>query len=176
MKKHTALFLALAALLSALLTAGCSTSDVEVPDGMKLVSSESEAFYLFAPVTWASNDSSGTASAYYSDADRSNVSMTCMAPSENMSLDDYVTVCQKELEAYIPNYAPVGEVSDTVLGGKNGKCFDYTASIGDTNYKYRQIVVINSNMFYIFTYTSTPEGFDAHIEDVEKIISKIQFK
>lgn len=176
MKKISAICLAIAALIPALLLTGCSAPGVDVPDGMKLVSSESEAFYLFAPMSWISNDSSGTASAYYSDADRSNVSMTCMVSDRLMSLDDYVKVCQAELAAAVPNYAPAGEVSDQVLGGKNGKSFDYTASIGDVNYKYRQIVVIHNNLFYIFTYTSTPEGFDLHLADVEKMISKVQFK
>lgn len=176
MKKIIAVLLAISALLSVLVLSGCSVSGVEVPDGMKVVSSENEAFYLFVPISWVSNDSSGTASAYYSDADRSNVSMTCMASDQVMNIDDYVALCRAELEAVIPNYAPAGEIEDAVLGGRNGKSFDYTASIGDVNYKYRQIVVIYNNLFYIFTYTSTPEGFDLHINEVENIISKIRFK
>ena len=46
----------------------------------------------------------------------------------------------------------------------------------DVNYKYRQIVVIYKNMFYIFTYTSTPEGYDLHADEVEQIIAKVKFK
>ena len=125
MKKIIAVLLAISALLSVLVLSGCSVSGVEVPDGMKIVSSENEAFYLFVPISWVSNDSSGTASAYYSDADRSNVSMTCMASDQVMNIDDYVALCRAELEAVIPNYAPAGEIEDAVLGGRNGKSFDY---------------------------------------------------
>ena len=63
-----------------------------------------------------------------------------------------------------------------VLGERNGKSFEYTSSIADVNYKYRQIVVIYKNMFYIFTYTSTPEGYDLHADEVEQIIAKVKFK
>ena len=176
MKKKTALSLAILTLIPLLLLTACGSSGVDVPDGMKLVSSDAEAFYLFVPGTWVPNDSTGIASAYYSDKDRSNVSLTCMVPTDVTTLDGYVEKCRAELAAAIPNYAPVGEVTDAVLGERNGKSFEYTSSIADVNYKYRQIVVIYKNMFYIFTYTSTPEGYDLHADEVEQIIAKVKFK
>ena len=36
--------------------------------------------------------------------------------------------------------------------------------------------MIYKNLFYVFTYTSTPEGFDLHTDDVDNIVSKIRFK
>ena len=82
MKKKTELSLAILTLIPLLLLTACGSSGVDVPDGMKLVSSDAEAFYLFVPGTWVPNDSSGIASAYYSDKDRSNVSLTCMVPTD----------------------------------------------------------------------------------------------
>ena len=176
MKKITAAVLAIITLMTAMLLAGCKTSAVEVPSGMKIVSSDAEAFYLFVPMTWVTNTSSGAASAYYSDKDRSNVSMTCMVSEDVTTVDDYVKKCQAELAALFDSFTPVGEVTDAVIGERNGKCFEYTAKIGETDYKYRQIVVIYKNLFYVFTYTSTPEGFDLHTDDVDNIVSKIRFK
>lgn len=176
MKKNIAIILAVITLMSTLLLAGCKVSAVEVPNGMKIVSSDAEAFYLFVPMTWVTNTSSGAASAYYSDKDRSNVSMTCMASDDVTTVDEYVEKCKAELAVVFDDFSPVGEVTDAVIGERNGKCFEYTAKIADTEYKYRQIVVIYKNLFYIFTYTSTPEGFDLHTSDVDNIVSKIRFK
>ena len=173
MKKITAAVLAIITLMTVVLLAGCKTSATEVPSGMKIVSSDAEAFYLFVPMTWVTNTSSGAASAYYSDKDRSNVSMTCMVSEDVTTVDDYVKKCQAELAALFDSYTPVGEVTDAVIGERNGKCFEYTAKIGETEYKY---VVIYKNLFYVFTYTSTPEGFDLHTADVDNIVSKIRFK
>ncbi len=174
MKKITAAVLAIITLMTVVLLAGCKTSATEVPSGMKIVSSDAEAFYLFVPMTWVTNTSSGAASAYYSDKDRSNVSMTCMVSEDVTTVD--VKKCQAELAALFDSYTPVGEVTDAVIGERNGKCFEYTAKIGETEYKYRQIVVIYKNLFYVFTYTSTPDGFDLHTADVDNIVSKIRFK
>lgn len=182
MKRKISLTLALLIALSTILLVGCSSSSVEVPDGMRLVSTDSDAFYLFAPGGWIDNTSSGAASAYYSDNDRSNVSMTCMSPysiSEDnppVNAKEYVEVCRAELAAYMPGYEAVGEVSDVVMGGRNGKSFEYTASMGDVTYKYRQVVVVYQDLYYILTYTSTAEGYDLHTADIDKVIENVKFK
>ncbi len=175
-QKKTLIMIA-ALLLAAMILPSCSASDVEVPDGMKLISSDEEAFYLFVPMSWVTNSSMGMASAYYSDKDRSNISMTCMAPTDAVaSLDGYVEYCKAELEAYMPGFEVVGETEDAVLGGRNGRSFTYRASINNIDYKYRQVVVTYQSMFYIFTYTSTLEGYELHADEVETMISKVLFK
>lgn len=166
-----------AVLLAAMILTSCSASAVEVPDGMKIISSDEEAFYLFAPMSWVTNSSMGMASAYYSDGDRSNISMTSMVPTDAVSsLDGYIAYCKAELEAYLPGFEAVGETEDAVLGGRNGRSFVYRASIGDIDYKYRQVVVTYQSMFYIFTYTSTVDGYELHTDEVETMISNVLFK
>lgn len=175
--KHKALTVIAALLLAAIALTSCSSSAVEVPDGMKIISSDEDAFYLFAPMSWVTNSSMGMASAYYSDGDRSNISMTSMVPTDAVSsLDGYVAYCKAELEAYMPGFEVDGETEDAVLGGRNGRSFVYRASIGDVNYKYRQVVVTYQSMFYIFTYTSTVDGYESHIDEVETMIANVLFK
>lgn len=176
MKKIVVSILIISALLLPALLCGCKTAAVEVPSGMKIVSSDADAFYLFVPMTWVTNTSSGSASAYYSDKDRSNVSMTCMVSEDVTTVEAYIEKCKAELAVVFDSFTPVGEVTDVVIGERNGKSFEYTAKIGETEYKYRQAVVIYKNLFYILTYTSTPEGFDLHTAEVDDIISKVRFK
>lgn len=174
---HKTMTVIAALLLAAIILTSCSASAVEVPDGMKIISSDEDAFYLFAPMSWVTNSSMGMASAYYSDGDRSNVSMTSMVPTDAVSsLDGYVAYCKAELEAYMPGFETEGETEDAVLGGRNGRSFVYLASIGEVNYKYRQVVVTYQSMFYIFTYTSTVDGYESHIDEVETMIANVLFK
>ena len=72
-----------------LVLSGCSADGA--PDGYKNVANENDAFYFYVPTTWVSNTSGGTASAYYSSDDFSNVSFTCMVidPGVTDTLETY---------------------------------------------------------------------------------------
>ena len=152
---------------------GCSEN---APDGMKAASSENEAFYLYIPTTWTVNSSGGTASGYLV-TDYSNVSMTCMLMDEGLTtLDEYVTYTKAALAEVLKDYEDVGEVTKTKLGSRDAVSFEYSAWSGTVNYKWRQVVTLRSDMFYILTYTSTVENFDSHLEEVDKIIENVKFK
>lgn len=153
----------------------CSGSDV--PDGMRLASSENEAFYLYVPEGWTVNTSGGTASAYYTSADRSNVSMTCMLQDDGLTtLEEYETFCREQFTSSLPGYAADGESSSVKLGGQDAVSFEYTATVGKINYKYRQVVTLYKDIFYILTFTSTAENYKSHVEDVAEIVASVVFK
>ena len=155
---------------------GCS--DAGAPEGMQNAASENEAFYLFVPKAWAANTSSGIASAYYSaSVDRSNVSVTCTLPGEGyLSVEQYVTYTTDSLGKLLDDFAVASAPAESTLGGAAALSFDYTATVNGVAYKYRQIVSAYKDIFYVFTYTSTAELFDSHLEDVNTILSHFTFK
>ena len=130
MKRSLCLFISLLTVLSLVLS-GCA--DKDAPDGYQNAAGESEAFYLYVPTTWVLNNSGGTASAYYSSDDFSNVSMTCMVidPGEMDELEEYKTFTLAELEAVLPDFKVIESAVDSdipeedrkplTLGGRDGE-------------------------------------------------------
>lgn len=165
----------LVALASLAAFAGCK--DDGIPRNMTSAAADSEPFYFYVPKSWVVNTSGGTASAYYSAADRSNVSLTAMVMDTGLdTLDLYMENVDKTLAGALPAYSKLTEPADTVLGGLAAKTYDYRAELDGTVYKFRQTVTVKGYDFFIFTYTSTEEEFDSHLEDVESILTYISFK
>jgi hypothetical protein len=169
-----------------LVLSGCS--DSEVPDGYQNVATEKEAFYFYVPKSWVDNTPSGTASAYYSSDDYSNVSFTCMVidPGEMDELAEYKDITLTELGAVLPDFkviekevaddAIAEEVAPITIGGRETITFEYECTLSGQTYKYMQAVTMKDDFFYIFTYTSLAENYDKHTNEVNSIISYITFK
>ena len=190
--------------LPVLLTAVTSCGDSDVPDGMKSVSPASVSFELFVPTSWADNSQSGTASAFYSATDKSNVSMTCMVMDTDMTtLPEYAVYVDKSLKEALPGYALVvgsdsiaanevdsGAVASsateeselpegftaTKFCGLNAMQFEYTARMEGKDYRFLQVVTAKGTYFYILTYTAEAENYAGHLEDVELIAENVRFK
>ncbi len=169
-----------------LVFSGCSESGV--PDGYQNVATEKEAFYFYVPKSWVNNTSSGTASAYYSSDDYSNVSFTCMVidPGELDDLAEYKAISIEELGAVLPDFKIIEketaddtlaeEVAPITIAGKETITFEYECTLSGQTYRYMQAVTMKDDFFYIFTYTSLAENYDKHIDAVRDIISYIDFK
>ncbi|MBO5702543.1 MAG: hypothetical protein J6S71_08895 [Clostridia bacterium] len=169
-----------------LILSGCSKDGA--PDGYKNVANENDAFYFYVPTTWVSNTSGGTASAYYSSDDYSNVSFTCMVidPGKTDTLETYKTTALEEFAAVLPEFKEIAreekldengvKVPDPVIADKETLVFEYECKLGEDHYKYMQAVTMKDNFFYIFTYTSLADNYDKHTAEIENIISNIKFK
>ena len=184
MKKSLISLLSLIFALMLVLT-GCSKDGA--PDGYKNVANENDAFYFYVPTTWVSNTSGGTASAYYSSDDYSNVSFTCMVidPGEMDDLAEYKAISIEELGAVLPDFkvienntedALAEEVAPLTIAGRETITFEYECTLSGQTYKYMQAVTMKDDFYYIFTYTSLAENYDKHLEEVNSIISYITFK
>ena len=71
---------------------------VDVPDGMKLASTDERAYRFFVPASWQINKRTDISAVYYSDSDRSNVSVQlyiCGTGDEVQSIDTYFARCEK---------------------------------------------------------------------------------
>jgi hypothetical protein len=131
--KRTLCFLICILSLIPLVLSGCS--DSEVPDGYQNVATENESFFFYVPKSWVDNTPSGTASAYYSSDDYSNVSMTCMVidPGEMDELEEYKTITLAELESVLPDFKVIEptlpedvveeDIEPLTLGGRDAQRF-----------------------------------------------------
>jgi hypothetical protein len=172
MKKLTLIIIAAALALSL-----ASCGDKTVPDGMQTASGPNEAFNLYVPKAWAVNNSGGTASAFYSSSDTSNVSMTSMmTEGAFQTLDDYQNAVEASLAEVLPGYEKISGFDDAELAGLPARTFDYSCRLSGVDYRYRQVFCVRSGYFYIFTYTSTAGNFESHLGDVEKILTELTFK
>lgn len=169
-----------------LMLSGCS--DSEVPEGYQNVATNNESFYFYVPQTWVSNASGGTASAYYSSDDYSNVSFTCMVidPGEMDDLEEYKTITLAELGSVLPDFKVIEQESTgdelpeeeapVTIAAKETIVFEYECTLSGQTYKYMQAVTMKDDFFYIFTYTSLAENYEKHLDEVDQIISYISFK
>jgi len=176
-KSIKTLVILLAAMLVLPVLAACS--DDGVPDGMFAISVSSDPYNVYVPKSWVNNSVSGNTSAYYSNADKSNISVTAMLQDYDIGLetvDDYMKTVDASLAEVLPGYERVTEFEETTFGGRAAQTFEYTAKVDGKDYKFKQIVTLKGYDFYIFTYTAEASNYDSHAEDVASIISNISFK
>ena len=185
MKRSLCFLISILTLLTLVLS-GCS--DNAAPDGYQNAAGESEPFYLYVPTTWVLNNSGGTASAYYSSDDYSNVTMTCMVidPDEMDELEEYKAITLAELESVLPDFKvvetpvdsdiPEEEKAPLTLGGRDAISFEYECTLGGKTYRYMQVVTLKDDFFYLLTDTSLAENYDKHLEAIGGIIENVTFK
>ena len=170
MKKITAIILCLVAVLS---LAACG-GKVNAPTGMKLASNEVSDYYFFVPQNWTVDMSTGVASAYYSETDKSNMSMTSYALEKTMTVDEYWESVKAEYSALFKEMSEP-EVKTTALDGVEAKQYTYTAKAGTHDYKVMQVFCVKNSTVYVFTFTATPEKFEEHIDKVALVIAEFRF-
>jgi hypothetical protein len=52
----------------------------------------------------------------------------------------------------------------------------YDVTLGGAQYRQLQAIVKKGAMFYVVTYTASPEAFAAHIADVDKMIENFDIR
>lgn len=170
MKKIAVLLLAL------LMLAGCAKNEDGVPENMQLASRADVTYCLYVPKTWNVNTDSGVSSAYYSSTDSSNVSVMSYYPeAESMSIDDYWKLTEAEYQTAFTGYSLIS-TETTLLGGRKAGKYTFDLTIGEEQVRMMQVIAAYDSMFYVFTYTSAPETFDSHIQEVQTIVDNFTFR
>ena len=149
---------------------------VTAPDGMKLISTDERAYRFFVPENWIVNQRAESTAAYFSETDRSNVSVQMyMTADESQTVDEYFASCE---ETYKKNFSAYEHVSSDEIE-MSGLCagqYVMTMTSGGVEYKMLQAIVKKGAMFYVVTYTAIPENYDGHISDVEKMIESFEIR
>ena len=176
MKKLLSVFLILVICIGAFV--GCSSERTKgAPNGMKAVKSDDTLSYnLYIPAAWIQDLSTGAVSAYCSSADLSNVSMTQFTLSNKFSLSEQVEVYLEGLKNTFSDFTIDEKYPENVtLDGVAASKIEYTATLAGDQYKFMNIICVVGAEMYIFTYTSTVDLYDSHLEDVQSILDNFAF-
>lgn len=198
-KKLLATSLALLLTLPMFTLTACGKSDPNAPDGYVTASNNKVEYSLFVPKTWVvdTTENSMMTTARVSEQDTSNISMVAytnetyqVKTDENgKQISPVPTYWEDYKESLIALFDKDSDGNSTfvlnedasgksMLVGNNGEgspatgyAYSYTATLGEVELQYLQVIIYRKNTFYIFTYTSTPDRYENAIEDVEGILS-----
>ncbi len=178
MKKIICAFILITVVLCA---SSCSANNVEIPDGMQIVSTGDVAYNFFVPGGWIPTKNNGIFGAYYSNTDRSNMTVSSLYPSGSiMSISDYWTTLEESYKDTFKNFnlieAPENNKSNIIFGERASFKYAFSADIDGESYKIMQILTVDGSLFYTFTYTAKAELYESHLADVEKTITEFKFK
>lgn len=176
MKKiFTSLILALIVASLALTLVSCG-GDNEAPAGMKTASGEAADYVLYVPDDWTVDLATKATGAYYSAKDPSNISVTAWElENSDSTVEDWWAIERADIDLVFTNVEIVSE-SNTTIDGIAAKKIEYTASLGENNYKIMQVAAVKKAVVYVFTYTSVVDSYDSHLDDVTAMLDYMQIK
>lgn len=146
--------------------------NVEIPEGMKLISTDERPYRFFVPENWVTNNKTDFSAAYYSSSDSSNVSLQYLILDSfemDKTVEEYFAECEDRYEKVFESYELL-TAEDITMDGTAAKKYTYTVVSGGVTYTQMQAIVEKGSTMYVLTYTALPENFDSHLGDVEKMI------
>ena len=149
--------------------------DSDAPDGMQLASNDNVAYKLYVPTTWTLGAASEYASASYSAADPSNVSVFFFAPETDETVEEYWAKFEEEYKATFPTMT-LESSENTLLDGRAAGKYTFTATVSGEEYKFTQYIAEYGGMIYMLTYTAPIENFDLHTAEVQYIADSFKFR
>ncbi len=172
-------------LLPALILAGltltmasCNKTQDEFapPAGFITASSEASDFYFYVPDDWTVDYSTAAAGAYFSADDPSSVSvMAWELEYTDTTVEEWWELNQSEIESVFTNFT-LESSENTTINDLYAKKYIYTAALGDYDYRIMQAACVKNSTVYLFTYTSLPENFDEHTDEVSQMLSFLIIK
>ena len=166
-------------LMCVLCLVSCSKgNETDVPEGMVEAENKFVDYRFFYPENWILDRCDGMISCHVSKDDASNVSVTAFTPDDMKPLEDYLK--EEYMTYFKANFSDmeiIEDFADTTLDNAPAKRIVFKATVGEKAYQFMQCLAYGRDGYiYIVTYTSTPEAYDSHLEDVEKIVSEFRFK
>ena len=149
--------------------------DKKTPAGMKIASADHLEYRLYVPQSWICHSESGRSEAYVSESGKPNVTVSFIAPGEEMTVEQYFAECEKQYKETISGYELLSSVPTTVAS-RDAVSYTYTAKYGETSFKVMQTVIEYAGRIYSITYTALEDSFEAHLDDVNSILEAFIFR
>ncbi len=151
------------------------------PEGMKLASTDEVAYRFYVPLDWTVDREQRIFAAVAPD--RSSVSVVPYMPEvESMSVGQFFEMNRDLMlltageDGFVLLTESLEEPPQTKMGERVAYIYDYTYRVGDTTYRYRQVICAYKSMIYSMTYTALPEQFDAHVGEFEQMVNAFTFR
>lgn len=152
--------------------------DVAIPSGMQLASNEAAYFNFFVPAEWKVDTASGSACAYVSEIDPTNVSAVRVAvPDATVTTAElYWEAYKKDFNESLTNFTVLSENEKTTLSGKDACKYSYTATLTGQTYKYCSVICVLDGSVYMLTYTAVGDRYETHMESFNSICNNFMIK
>lgn len=144
---------------------------VEAPEGMKIASTNKRPYRFFVPDSWTVDTGTELSAAYFSEQDKSNVSLQAhLSTGATPNLEEYFENSKTKYENIYGDRFSIVSKTEVKMGGMDAIQFIFTVKSGENTYKLMQTVCAKGEMYYILTYTSTSEAFDSHLADIDMML------
>lgn len=170
----------LCALMACLCLALCACqknpTEVDVPDGMTLASSDIVDYYLFVPQGWRIDMSGGMVAAYKSAEDPTSVSvMTWETPYADDTPADVWEMYKGEFESVFSEFT-VESSASMLLDGAAAEKYVYTGKLADNTFRYTQLITVRHSAAYLITVTEITSSTTDHTEEITAILDNFRWK
>lgn len=191
MRSKTRMLCLFLALVMMMLLCSCAAKEsdegVEIPSGFLLAENEKTDYYFFYPSTWLlDRNDAGMTSAYVSENDFSNVSISAFtASAEYRDLLSYATDYYfphlsgdlKNLKMDLEQDGKSLKRTDLVIDSCPALAVNYSASFyNDEEYRFRVWFVSKDGYIYTILYTAKTDLFDTHLDEATAIAEGLKFR
>jgi hypothetical protein len=152
-------------------------TDKKTPEGMKLASESKIEYRFYIPNSWNTALGDGASTAFYAESGRPNVSVSSYPLTTDAEIDakKYFELCEEDYKKQLSGYELIGEEARTVHD-RDAISFTYKTLYGSTEIRIMQTVFIYNGSAYSITYTALADRFDAHMDDVVRMLDEFRFR
>lgn len=159
--------------------------EVEIPSGFALAENKNTDYYFFYPADWTlDRNDAGMTSAFASETDFSNVSITAFtASAQYPTLLDYVekyyfvkfedNFNNLEIER---NQDQSLKRSAMKIDGCDALAVNFKATFSEESYSFRAWFVSFNGYIYTILYTAKTDAFEGHLEVAEAMAKALKFR
>ena len=175
MKKLLALLCVALALTVLLSSCGGAKSDENAPKGMIKASNDNVDYVKYVPEAWKVDKSNVYTSAFVSSSDPTNVSATVFSAEKGTEVEDWWKGFYEDFKTL---YSDVGEAKTekAKLGKADATKYSFKGTLNEIEYSYIIVATMKGSTIYYVTYTSVGDAFDAHLEELDTILSNFAFE
>jgi hypothetical protein len=151
-------------------------TDDKTPEGMKIASSDNTEYRFYVPKTWVCNSEALRSEAYFPESGKPNVTITTYADSAIDTADKYFAFAEAEYKKTISGYELISKEDAGIVGNRYATSYTYRAVYDGVEFRIRQTIFVFASTVYSITYTALADSFDAHVEDVNKMLEAFEFR
>ena len=150
--------------------------DDKTPEGMKIASSDNVEYRFYVPKTWVCNSEALRSEAYFPESGTPNVTITSFADSEIDTVEKYFALAEAEYKKTISGYELISKEDAGIVGNRKATSYTYRSVYDGVEFRIRQTMFVFASTVYSITYTALADSFDAHIDDVNKMLEAFEFR
>lgn len=175
MKKTVALLLVALTLFS---LSACTSESLKDAQDNAVYREDVVDFNLYVPDSWIVDSTSFVVSAHAGKDDNSTVMMTQTdLPGGVQTITDIFDETMKNISSIYERPDSDYKIEEAKVAGEDAEIRTYTIidRASKTTLKYMQCLFIKDFVLYTFTYYSTADLFDTHLEEAKKILDSVSF-